>query len=345
MYDSEFLSLCGSLDSYSPGTGVIMADRQLRRALDSGAVQIEKIDGERTVARVISSGKWFLLDGGVRTAMLGAAFGDIAGSVYEWRNIKRKLEPDELFCARSRFTDDTVMTCAVAKGLSGALSKLPRHGLNAPEAEAMLFESVQREMQRFGRRYPRAGYGGRFMRWIASADPRPYGSWGNGSAMRASYAGWAAESPEEAEKLGEISARVTHDHPEGIKGAVAVAGCIYRLRVGASKEDVRAYASRFYDLNFTLDDIRERYTFDVSCAGSVPQAIEAFLEGGSFTGVISNAISIGGDSDTIAAIAGSIAEAFYPIPQTLRGEMLDRLDPFLLDTIADSIDALVRRAL
>ncbi len=163
--------------------------------------------------------------------------------------------------------------------------------------------------------------------------------------MRASYAGWAAESPEEAEKLGEISARVTHDHPEGIKGAVAVAGCIYRLRVGASKEDVRAYASRFYDLNFTLDDIRERYTFDVSCAGSVPQAIEAFLEGGSFTGVISNAISIGGDSDTIAAIAGSIAEAFYPIPQTLRGEMLDRLDPFLLDTIADSIDALVRRAL
>ena len=163
--------------------------------------------------------------------------------------------------------------------------------------------------------------------------------------MRASYAGWAAESPEEAEKLGEISARVTHDHPEGIKGAVAVAGCIYRLRVGASKEDVRSYASRFYDLNFTLDDIRERYTFDVSCAGSVPQAIEAFLEGGSFTGVISNAISIGGDSDTIAAIAGSIAEAFYPIPQTLRGEMLDRLDPFLLDTIADSIDALVRRAL
>ena len=163
--------------------------------------------------------------------------------------------------------------------------------------------------------------------------------------MRASYAGWAAESPEEAEKLGEISARVTHDHPEGIKGAVAVAGCIYRLRVGASKEDVRAYASRFYDLNFTLDDIRERYTFDVSCAGSVPQAIEAFLEGGSFTGVISNAISIGGDSDTLAAIAGSIAEAFYPIPQTLRGEMLDRLDPFLLDTIADSIDALVRRAL
>ena len=163
--------------------------------------------------------------------------------------------------------------------------------------------------------------------------------------MRASYAGWAAESPEEAEKLGEISARVTHDHPEGIKGAVAVAGCIYRLRVGASKEDVRAYASRFYDLNFTLDDIRERYTFDVSCAGSVPQAIEAFLEGGSFTGVISNAISIGGYSDTIAAIAGGIAEAFYPIPQTLRGEMLDRLDPFLLDTIADSIDALVRRAL
>ena len=208
----------------------------------------------------------------------------------------------------------------------------------------MLFESVQREMQLFGQRYPRAGYGGRFRRWLASADSKPYGSWGNGSAMRASYAGWAAESLAEAEKLGEISAKVTHDHPEGIKGAVAVAGCIYKLRERASKDDVRAYANQFYDLNFTLDDIRERYTFDVSCAGSVPQAITAFLEGKDFADVISNAISIGGDSDTIAAIAGGIAEACYPIPQALRGEMLDRLDSFLLNAIADAVDVFVKRA-
>ena len=130
MYDSEFLSLCGSLDSYSPGTGVIMADRQLRRALDSGAVQIEKIDGERTVARVISSGKWFLLDGGVRTAMLGAAFGDIAGSVYEWRNIKRKLEPDELFCGRPVAQFRRMLGTALAAAL--AAQGCPRGRLRDP---------------------------------------------------------------------------------------------------------------------------------------------------------------------------------------------------------------------
>lgn len=132
-------------------------------------------------------------------------------------------------------------------------------------------------MQQFGRLYPHAGYGGHFRRWISSENPHPYGSWGNGSAMRASYAGWAANSLEEAEKLGEISAKVTHDHPEGIKGAVVVAGCIYKLRSGASKADVREYAGKYYDLNFTLDEIRPDYSFDVSCMGSVPQALNAFL--------------------------------------------------------------------
>ena len=135
--------------------------------------------------------------------------------------------------------------------------------------------------------------------------------------MRVAAAGWLFDTLDKTLEMAKVTAEVTHNHPEGIKGAVAVAGCIYRLRVGASKEDVRAYASRFYDLNFTLDDIRERYTFDVSCAGSVPQAIEAFLEGGSFTGVISNAISIGGDSDTLAAITGAIAEAYYGVPDEL----------------------------
>ena len=143
---------------------------------------------------------------------------------------------------------------------------------------------------------------------------------------------------EEAEKLGEISAKVTHDHPEGIKGAVVVAGCIYKLRSGASKADVREYAGKYYDLNFTLDEIRPDYSFDVSCMGSVPQALNAFFEGNNFVDVISNAISIGGDSDTIAAIAGGIAEAIYPIPQSLRSELIDKLDDKLRRTIADAVD-------
>ena len=161
--------------------------------------------------------------------------------------------------------------------------------------------------------------------------------------MRASYAGWAALTLEEAEKLGEISAKVTHNHPEGIKGAKVTAGCIFMLRNGADKEAVREYAGRFYDLNFTLDEIRGSYHFDVSCAGSVPQAINAFLEGTSFTDVIANAISIGGDSDTIAAIAGSIAEVIYPIPQGLRGRVIDRMDKFLLNTIAEAVDFVMQR--
>ena len=148
---------------------------------------------------------------------------------------------------------------------------------------------------------------------------------------------------EEAEKLGEISAMVTHNHPEGIKGAKVVAGCIFILRDDGSKEDVKKYASQYYDLNFTLDSIRDYYEFDVSCQGSVPQAIVAFLEGQSFADVIANAISIGGDSDTIAAIAGSIAEAYYPIPQGTRGRVIDRMDSFLLNTIVEVVDFMYSR--
>ena len=218
------------------------------------------------------------------------------------------------------------------------MRRLPKDWLNFPNSESVLFYAVQEKMQQFGRLYPHAGYGGHFRRWISAGNPHPYGSRGNGSAMRASYAGWAANSLEEAEKLGEISAKVTHDHPEGIKGAVVVAGCIYKLRSGASKADVREYAGKYYDLNFTLDEIRPDYSFDVSCMGSVPQAPNAFFEGNNFVDVISNAISIGGDSDTIAAIAGGIAEAMYPIPQSLRSELIDKLDDKLRRTIADAVD-------
>ena len=148
---------------------------------------------------------------------------------------------------------------------------------------------------------------------------------------------------EEAEKLGEISASVTHNHPEGIKGAKVVAGCILLLRDGKSKNDIREYVKQYYDLDFTLDEIRDSYTFDVSCQGSVPQAVTAFLEGESFADVIANAISIGGDSDTIAAIAGSIAEVIYPIPQGLRGRVIDRVDNYLLNTIVEAVDFMYRR--
>lgn len=270
--------------------------------------------------------------------MLGAVCGDIAGSRYEFHNIKYCLREEELIDDDCCFTDDTVMTCAVAQGFVNGFNRMQQDG--SQQKEAVLLEEIKRAMQFFGRKYPYAGYGGRFRRWIAANDPEPYNSWGNGSAMRASYAGWAAGSLEEAEWLAEISAKVTHDHPEGIKGAQAVAGSIFILRNGGGKEQVEQYVSGYYDLNFTLDKIREEYCFDVSCQGSVPQAVRAFLEGENFSDVIARAISIGGDSDTIAAIAGSIAEVIYPVPEGLKNRALKKLDSFLLDTLQRAVDHL-----
>src|SRR6185436_11721179 len=191
--------------------------------------------------------------------MLGAICGDIIGSVYEHHPIKTIAFP--LFGPRSRFTDDTVMTAATAAALLGDLS----------------YEQAYRE---YGRRYPNAGYGGAFRRWLDTADPQPYGSWGNGSAMRASPIGWARNSADEVLEEAARSAGVTHDHEEGIKGAQAVALGVFLARTGASKDDIRdELAGRFsYDLGRTIDEIREEYTFDVSCQGSVPEAITAFLE-------------------------------------------------------------------
>ena len=165
---------------------------------------------------------------------------------------------------------------------------------------------------------------------------QPYNSWGNGSAMRASFAGWAAQSLEEALLFGQLSAEVTHDHPEGIKGAQAIAAGIYLLRSGKSKVDVRDYLSQMYDLNFTLDEIRPSYRFEVSCQKSVPQAINAFLEAEDFAGTLKNALSIGGDADTLAAMAGSLAEACYPIPMDLEERAWAKLTP--------DLQAVVRRA-
>lgn len=250
--------------------------------------------------------------------MLGSMIGDIVGSVYEWHNIK--TEKFDLFKSDCFFTDDTVLTTATAKVLMG--------GINYDEA-----------YQDFARRYPGRGYGGNFSHWIYAENPKPYHSWGNGSAMRVSPVGFAFNSVEEVLAEAERSAAVTHNHPEGIKGAQATALAILLGRQGADQKEIRQeIAERFdYDLNRTLHDIRPGYRFDVSCQGSVPEAIIAFLESTSYEDAIRKAVSIGGDSDTIACITGGIAEAFYggvPEKIAIKGrsylpeEFLDIVDEF-----------------
>lgn len=362
MPSRDYLMSWGDPDKYSRGMQVVIADRQLRRGLDDGSLDIDDSMGN-SHAKVVDkrTGKWTILAGGwgndsIRTAMLGAACGDVAGSIYEHRNIKHKLPTDHIIGHYCRFTDDTVATCAVARGLMKGLKAVPDEWLGVPEAERIIEEAVCEALVEYCRRYPNAGYGGSFYRWLFSEDHLPYDSWGNGSAMRASFAGWAGRSLAEAERLGEISASVTHSHPLGLKGARVVAGSIFIIRdtmrqrnspvesdLDVVKEAVREYASRSYDIDFTLDEIRDEYRFHVSCEGSVPQAIVAFLEGNGFSDVLSCAISIGGDSDTIAAIAGSLAEACYCIPQGVRGRVIDRLDDYLLDTISDAVDFLDSR--
>jgi len=246
--------------------------------------------------------------------MIGTIIGDMAGSRFERHNIKTK--EFELLHHRCRPTDDSVMSLAVGLALLKA----------GGDMEELRAETV-RQMQRFGRRYPNAGYGGRFYDWIFADFPQPYGSWANGSAMRAGPCGWAAASLEEALELARVTAAVTHDHSEGIAGAQAVAAAVYMARTGKTKDDIRAYIEEnFYALDFTLDGIRDTYRFDVSCRGSVPQAIVAFLEADSLEDAVRGAISIGGDSDTIAAIAGSIAEPYFGVSDDLRREALTYLD-------------------
>jgi ADP-ribosylglycohydrolase len=225
--------------------------------------------------------------------MLGAMIGDIVGSVYEWQNIKTTDFP--LFKPECFFTDDTVLTAATAAALMD---------------DTLTYQAAYQD---FSRRYEGRGYGGNFSRWIYADDPRPYHSWGNGSAMRVSPVGFAFDTVEEVLAEARRSAEVTHDHPEGIKGAQSTALAILLSRQGASKNEIRReIAQRFgYDLDRTLDEIRPGYRFDVSCQGSVSEAMIAFLESTDYEDAIRKAISLGGDSDTIACITGGIAEAFY----------------------------------
>ena len=220
--------------------------------------------------------------------MLGAILGDIVGSPYEFDHNNYKHKDFPLLSEKSHFTDDTVMTAAVAVGLID--------GKGLPERT---FCAVQHEMRFWGREYPHAGYGGMFRRWLHAENPNPYGSFGNGSAMRVSAAGWLFDTLDKTLEMAKVTAEVTHNHPEGIKGAQATAAAIFLARTGHSKPEI--------------------------CQETVPEAIIAFLESVSFEDALRNAVSLGGDSDTLACITGGIAEAFYGMPQELRDETLKRL--------------------
>jgi len=256
-------------------------------------------------------------------AVLGAIIGDISGSRFEWHPIKSKRYEFLTKAGGCRPTDDSVMTVAVAEAV-----------LDCTDGFDGIGEKTVARMQDMGRRYPDAGYGGRFRQWIFSDEPRPYGSFGNGSAMRVSPCAWAAETLEEACILARDVSAVTHDHPEGIRGAEAVSAAVFLALHGESREGIRDYVRQhYYPLEQTLDEIREEYSFDVTCQGSVPQAIIAFLESDSFEDAVRGAVSLGGDSDTQGAIAGSIAEAFYGIPEDLREQAFRFLDGDMSDTI------------
>ncbi len=260
--------------------------------------------------------------------MYGAIIGDIIGSRYEHNNIK--VKNFNLYSSDCRFTDDTVMTCALAMASMNYIQD--------KDKERFKYNCIK-WMQLFGRIYPNSGYGGNFINWIFSNNPLPYNSYGNGSAMRVSPVAYVSSSLEEAEDLAEISASVSHNHEEGIKGAKAVASAIFIARHKGTKDQIYKYISeKYYDLNFTIDEIRDNYKFDVSCQGSVPQAIKCFLESKDFEDCIRTAVSIGGDSDTIAAISGSIAGAFYEIPEYMIDKANHYLDKHLHKTIVDFIN-------
>lgn len=263
--------------------------------------------------------------------MFGTIIGDIVGSRFEFDNCKSK--EFELFTNTCDYTDDTVMTLAVAKAL--LLYE------TITDMDAFKRELV-RVMHEVGMLHPYCGYGGRFCTWMMKNDTEPYGSFGNGSAMRVSPVAWFAGSLDECEKLAVATAEVTHNHPEGIKGAVAVAGAIYLARTGHSMAEIRKYTERFYPIDFTLDEIRPDYDFVETCQGSVPQALEAFFESTGFEDAIRNAVSIGGDSDTIADMAGAIAEAYYGADREMKDIALSYLDLDLLD-IAEEFERRIMR--
>lgn len=257
--------------------------------------------------------------------MYGAILGDMIGSPYEFdQGDKTKDFP--LFCEDSTYTDDSVMTLAVAEAFLVMDPALDETGIKL---------LLIKKLQRYGKLYPHAGYGSMFRQWLRSRHPEPYGSYGNGSAMRVSSAGWLFDDFDTVRKMARYSAEVTHNHPEGIKGAEATACVIYLARKGYTKEEIKDYVQILfdYDLSRTCDEIRPGYCHKESCQETVPEAITAFLEGESFEDVIRTAVSLGGDCDTLTAIAGSMAEAFYGVPEELKQECRNRLPQPLLEVL------------
>jgi len=253
--------------------------------------------------------------------MIGAVIGDIIGSRFEKNNIKSK--DFKLFTKKSSYTDDTVLTIAIADCI-----------LNSKDYE--------KTVKKYGRNYPFAGYGGSFKMWLAGMKNGPYNSWGNGSAMRVSPIGFAFDTEEKILEEAKKSAAITHNHKEGIKGAQAIAMSIFLARKGKTKAAIKAYiAQQFgYDLNRTIATIRPNYEFDVSCQGSVPESIIAFLESENFEDAIRTAISIGGDSDTIASMTGAISEAYY---QSIPQELIEKANSYLPKHFKKIIEAFEKK--
>ncbi len=265
--------------------------------------------------------------------MYGAILGDIIGSPYEFdRGDKTKDFP--LFSPASTYTDDSVMTIAVADAF---LSVPP-----GSDETDIKFQIINK-MRHFGKLFRHAGYGGMFRRWLNDRHPEPYYSCGNGSAMRVSSAGWLFDDLETVRKMARFSAEVTHNHPEGIKGAEAVASAVYLARTGSTKAEIKAYIEDnfHYDLSRTCDEIRPAYRHVETCQETVPEAVTAFLEGSSFEDVIRTAVSLGGDCDTLTCIVGSMAEAFYGVPEELKQECRARL-PEQLCAVLNRFDAAVK---
>lgn len=255
--------------------------------------------------------------------MLGALVGDIIGSTYEILGTKRT--DFELFEEGCRFTDDSVMTLAVAKWLV--------------EDKKHTSKKLIKCMQELGKKHPYAGYGGLFYAWLFNNNPQPYNSWGNGAGMRVSPVGLYAKTLDEALALAAVTASVSHNHPEGIKGAQAIATSVFLCKQGKSKQEIKDYVENTfgYNLHRTIAETRPRYGFDVSCQGSVPEAIIAFMEGNTFEEVIRLAISLGGDSDTIGCMAGAIAACRYPIPH----EIAERCNSILTDDLREIKDKFI----
>ena len=249
--------------------------------------------------------------------MYGAIIGDIIGSRFEFDR-GNKTRDFKLFTSESDFTDDTVMTIAVAEALMDV-------GPNADEKAVK--RAVISSMKKWGKKYPYAGYGARFIDWVLTDDPEPYGSYGNGSGMRVSSVGWLYDSLERTREVARWTAEVSHNHPEGIKGAESVAAAIFMARTGASKDEIQDYIEEEfgYDLSRTLDDIRPGYQHVEDCMHTMPEAFECFLEAESYEDCIRNVMYIGGDTDTLGAIAGAIAEAFWGVPVSIIAEAKERL--------------------